>query len=127
MWFILSSSFEKEVKKILLKYFDKLGYTINENERLPMGINVDLIAKKGDKIYLIEIKKRTISNFDIINQSTISTYLKSDPKYEYSEIKNILITGGEISIDASNLANSSGVVLTTKSTIEKEPQSLIEN
>lgn len=124
---MLSSSFEKEVIKILKKHFEDLGYIINENEKLPIRINVDIVAKKDNKIYLIEIKKRNISSFDIINQSTISTYLKSEPEYENIEIKNILITGGEISTDATNFATSSGVVLVTKSSLEKKPDSIIEN
>ena len=84
---------------------------ININEKLPTGSHVDLIAQKNDMVYLIEVKNRNVSHFDIINQSTISTYLKSETIYENTNINNILITKSSKLLLASKLNHSTSYVL----------------
>lgn len=115
----MSNKDEKKIINKLKIIFETLGYSTELDEKLPIDTNIDIIAKKDEMIYLIEVKGRNISNFDIINQSTISTYLKSEPTYEKSEINNVLITRGEVTSDALAFATASGVMLFSEFNLEK--------
>lgn len=45
---------KKLTKEILIKKFEEMGYTCDQIEDLPKGINIDLNAKLGYSVYLID-------------------------------------------------------------------------
>jgi len=115
----LSKKNEKKLVEIIVKELQEKGFEVTLEQTLPSGTSVDIIAKMGDDTFLIEAKSRSITPFDIINQSTISTYLKTEDKYQNQNIKSVIISGTAFTEEAKVFANASGVMLLKKGEIRK--------
>lgn len=71
---------EAEVQRILKKWFEKNGFETIENVQLNSENNVDLIAKRGNEKWIIEVKgdyNRNTAQYNVNFDTGVGQILKS--------------------------------------------------
>ncbi len=61
-------------ENLACKKFKKLGYTIIERNYTKQGGEIDIVAKKANKLYFVEVKAVSCENLENITRGTYSGY-----------------------------------------------------
>lgn len=76
---------------------------------------IDMLARKGNHAFAIEIKNRPIETFDVVNSSTISVRIRRARNLDERNIIGVVTSDFSIPEEAKRWGAENGVILTKPS------------